>query len=70
MGGKRVNPAASGDGAAQGGASRKRQPRGMSVRGAGSAEALMGPSEDTLQRVLPLLLERLAPEGAARLFQV
>jgi len=29
-----------------------------------------GPSEDTLQKVLPLLLERLEPEGALQLFQV
>ena len=66
MGGKRGKPAASVDGAAQGGPSRKRQTRGLSVQGAGS----VGLSEDTLQRVLPLLLERLEPEGAARLFQV
>jgi len=30
----------------------------------------VGPSEDTLQRVLPLLLERLEPEGAVQLFLV
>ena len=30
----------------------------------------VGPSEDTLQRVLPLVLERLEPEGAVQLFQV
>ena len=30
----------------------------------------VGPSEDTLQRVLPLLLERVGAEGAALLFQV
>ena len=30
----------------------------------------MGPSEDTLQRVLPFVLERLEPEGAVQLFQV
>ena len=30
----------------------------------------VGPSDDTLQRVLPLLLERLAPEGAAHCFRV
>jgi len=30
----------------------------------------VGPSEDTLQRVLPLVLERLEPEGAVLLFQV
>ena len=30
----------------------------------------VGPSGDTLQRVLPLLLERLEPEGAVKLFQV
>ena len=29
-----------------------------------------GPSEDTLQQVLPLMLERLEPEGAVQLFQV
>jgi len=29
-----------------------------------------GPSEDTLQQVLPLVLERLEPEGAVQLFQV
>ena len=29
-----------------------------------------GPSEDTLQKVLPLVLERLDPEGAVQLFQV
>jgi len=32
--------------------------------------ARVGPIEDTLQRVLPLLLERVGLEGAARLFQV
>jgi len=30
----------------------------------------VGPSEDTLQRVLPLVLERLEPEGVVQLFQV
>jgi len=30
----------------------------------------VGPSEDTLHRVLPLLLERVGPEEAAQLFQV
>jgi hypothetical protein len=30
----------------------------------------VGPSEDTLHRVLPLVLERLEPEGALHLFQV
>jgi len=30
----------------------------------------VGPSEDTLQRVLPFVLERLEPEGAVQLFQV
>jgi len=30
----------------------------------------VGPSEDALQRVLPLLLERVGAEGAALLFQV
>ena len=29
-----------------------------------------GPSEDTLQQVLPLVLERLEPEWAVQLFQV
>ena len=29
-----------------------------------------GPSENTLQKVLPLVLERLEPEGAVLLFQV
>ena len=29
-----------------------------------------GLSEDTLQRVLPLVLGRLEPEGASQLFQV
>ena len=29
-----------------------------------------GPSEDTLQRVLPLVLQRLEPNGAVQLFQV
>ena len=124
--------AASGDAAAaQGGASRKRQTRGMSARGgagpgdagscgqeesastlapvtmflsmrfdpsalAGRKAALeaaveaavrsvvaefggrefrvewtrVGPSEDTLQRVLPLVLGRSEPEGAVQLFQV
>jgi len=32
--------------------------------------ARMGPSDDTLQRALPLVLERLQPEGAVQLFQV
>ena len=31
---------------------------------------LVGPSEDTLQRVLPLVLERVGLEGAAKTFQV
>ena len=30
----------------------------------------VGPSEDTMQRVLPLLLERVGPEGAVNFFQV
>jgi hypothetical protein len=30
----------------------------------------VGPSEDTLQRVLPLVLERVEAEGAAQCFQV
>ena len=30
----------------------------------------VGPSEDTLQQVLPLVLQRLEPEGAVQLFQV
>ena len=30
----------------------------------------VGPSEDTLHRVLPLMLQRLEPEGAVRLVQV
>ena len=30
----------------------------------------VGPNKDTLQRVLPLLLERVGLEGAAQLFQV
>ena len=30
----------------------------------------VGPSEDTLHRLLPLVLERLEPEGAVQLFQV
>jgi hypothetical protein len=30
----------------------------------------VGPSEDTLQRVLPFVLEHLEPEGAVQLFQV
>jgi hypothetical protein len=30
----------------------------------------VGPSEDTLQQVLPLLLEHVQPEGAAQLYQV
>ena len=30
----------------------------------------VGPSEDTLQQVLPLVLERLGPEGASLCFQV
>ena len=30
----------------------------------------VGPSEDTLQRVLPLLLECVEPEGRVQLFQV
>jgi len=56
--------------AAQGGASPKRQTRGLSVDGAaGPAEARswgQEPSKDTLQRVLSLLMERveLEPEGA------
>ena len=29
-----------------------------------------GPSEDTLHRVLPLMLNHLEPEGAVQLFQV
>jgi len=29
-----------------------------------------GPNEDTLQKMLPLLLERLEPEGVVQLFQV
>ena len=74
---------ASGDGAAaQGGASWKRKTRELSVDGAaaGSAEgrscgqeesgSTLGPSEDTLHRVLPLVLARLEPEGVVQLFQV
>ena len=30
----------------------------------------VGPSEDTLHRVLPLVLQRLEPQGAIQLFQV
>ena len=30
----------------------------------------VGPSEDTLHRVLPLVLQRLEPQGAVQLFQV
>ena len=32
--------------------------------------ARVGPSDDTLQRVLPLMLERVEPEGGVQLFQV
>jgi len=75
--------ASSGDAAAaHGGASRKRQTGGLIVDGAaaGSAEggscgqeesgSTLGPSEDTLYRVLPLVLARLEPEGVVQLFQV
>jgi len=60
-----VKAAANGDGvAAQGGTSQKRT-RGPSVH-SGAAGSAEGPSEDTLQRMLPLVLERLEPGGAAQ----
>ena len=60
--------------AAQGGASRALQTRGLSLDGAagsvGARSRGQGQSEDTLQRVLPLVLEHVEPEGAALFFDV
>ncbi|KAJ1491397.1 quinon protein alcohol dehydrogenase-like superfamily [Baffinella frigidus] len=76
MDGKRgAQPAGSGDEvAAQGGASPERQTRRLSLDGAagsvGARSRGQEPSEDTLQRLLPLLLERVEPEGAALLLDV
>jgi len=62
--------------AAQGGASQKRRTRGLIVgSGAGSAEAGSSGQEetwwmDTVQRVLPLLLPLVGPEGTVQCFHV
>ena len=60
--------------AAQGGASPEWQTRGLSVDGAagslGARSRGQELSADTLQRVLPLVLERVEPEGAALFIDV
>ena len=57
MGGKRSAPP-SGDA------------QGKAPASGGVAWTRVGPSEDTLHRLLPLVLNYLEPEGAAQLFQV
>ena len=69
MGGKRrAQPAGVKRGKAAAGVEGAAQAGGAWEFGVECARVI--PSDDTLQRVLPLVLERLQPQGAVQLFQV